>query len=236
MTNEWVVVPHNPIQKLTENLWRVEGALPTITLRRVMTVIRLGDRRLVVHSPISMDEPAMQELDAWGKVAFIIVPGRFHRLDAPAWKRRYPEARVLAPRGSRKWIEAKVTVDGTVDELSADPAVTVVPLRGIKDLEVALLVASEDGSTVVLNDAMFNMDRPKDVVGWLVTTLLGSAPGPRISRLFRLINIDDRTAFRADLERLAATPNLQRLIVAHCKLTSGPGAAAAIRQAAAYIR
>src|SRR6266542_7018228 len=51
MGNGWTVLAHDPIEKLAENLWRVRGSLPRMTLKRVMTVARLDDGRLVVHSP-----------------------------------------------------------------------------------------------------------------------------------------------------------------------------------------
>jgi hypothetical protein len=230
----WKVLQHDPIEKLAENLWRVEGALPNISLRRVMTVIRLGDGRLVVHSPISMDEASMKELEAWGTVAFIVVPNGYHRLDAPAWKARYPNARVLAPKGSKKKVEEKIAVDGDVTEL-ADGSVRVVPLSGIKDLEVALVVDSKDGASIIVNDAVFNMDMPKKMFDRMIVSVMGSAPGPRVSRLFKLLGVKDKAAFRHDLEKLAATPRLQRLIVAHAKMANGTDAAAALTKAATFV-
>jgi glyoxylase-like metal-dependent hydrolase (beta-lactamase superfamily II) len=232
--DDWKVLKHEPIEKLTENLWRVEGTLPSISLRRVMAVVRLSDGRLVVHSPISLDEAGMKELDAWGKVAFIVVPNGFHRLDAPAWKKRYPEARVLAPRGSRKKIEEKLTVDGDATELS-DPSLRVFALSGIKDSEVALVVESKDGASVIVNDAVFNMDMPSKLFDRLIVSAMGSAPGPRVSRLFKMLGVKDKAAFKADLEKLAATPRLQRLIVAHTKMATGPDASAALTKAATFV-
>ena len=32
----WATLPHDRIQKLSENVWRVEGALPHLSMRRVM--------------------------------------------------------------------------------------------------------------------------------------------------------------------------------------------------------
>jgi len=46
---------------------------------------------------------------------------------------------------------------------------------------------------------------------------------------------DDRKALRADLEALAATPQLVRLIVAHDKLALGAEAASSLRAAAASL-
>jgi len=94
------VVPHQPIEPLESNLWRVSGKLPgKLPLQRVMTIARLASGRLVVHSPIALDAAAMATLDGLGDVAFIVVPNAYHRLDASSYAVRYPTARVLAPLG-----------------------------------------------------------------------------------------------------------------------------------------
>ena len=98
-----------------------------------------------------------------------------------------------------------------------------------------MLVRSSDGTSVVLNDVMFNMDRKKDPLGFFFTTLLGSAPGPRVSRLAKLVYIKDKPALRADFERLAAIPDLVRVIVAHEKVASGADAKVALQKAATYL-
>ena len=54
-------------------------------------------------------------------------------------------------------------------------------------MEGVLSVKSADGVTLVFNDAVFNMDRKRDPLGFLFTTVFGSAPGPRVSRLARLL-------------------------------------------------
>lgn len=234
--DEWKVLRHGPIEKLAGNLWRVTGALPGMSLERTMVVARLRSGELVVHSAIAMDEGSMKELDAWGKVAFIVVPNGGHRLDAPAFKRRYPDAKVVAPRGSREKVAQVVPVDLDYEGFPKDDdSVRLETLKGVGEAEGAMLVRSDDGVTVVLNDVMFNMDTKNDPLGWFFTTLMGSAPGPRVSRLARLVYVKDRKALRAEFERLAATPELVRVIVAHEKVASGPDAAASLRQAATYL-
>ena len=74
----WTVDRHDPIEKLAENLWEVEGDLPGMGLRRRMTVVRLGDGRLVVHNAIALEESSQKQLEAWGEVS--------HRLRQP-WPR-----------------------------------------------------------------------------------------------------------------------------------------------------
>ena len=47
---------------------------------------------------------------------------------------------------------------------------------------------------------------------WTVT---GSTGGPRVTRLFRVMAVKDKAAFKADLGRLAETPGLVRIVVSH---------------------
>jgi hypothetical protein len=232
---DWKVFEHGPIEKVTENLWRVEGSLPKMSLKRVMTVARMQDGQLVVHSAIALNDARMKEIEAWGTLAFLLVPNGYHRLDAPRFKKRYPAMRVYAPKGSRAKIEEKVAVDGTYEEFLGDATVRLEMLKGVNDSEGAMIVRSKDGLTVVLNDAVFNMDKKKDFFGWLFTSLMGSAPGPRVSRLYKIAAVKDKHALREDLERLAALSDLQRLIVAHEKMESGPSAKEALRTAATYL-
>ncbi|HEX2674441.1 MAG TPA: hypothetical protein VHM25_26380, partial [Polyangiaceae bacterium] len=67
------------------------------------------------------------------------------------------------------------------------------------------------------------------------TTVMGSAPGPRVSRLAKLAFIKDKKALRSDFERYAELPNLVRVIVAHEKVASGADARASLLQAATYL-
>lgn len=233
---EWSPLEHGPIEKLSENLWFVSGALPNMSLRRTMVVVRLPDGELVLHNGIALEDAARRELEAWGKPSWLVVPNAVHRLDAPAYKARYPELRVLAPSGSRAKIEDVVHVDHVYEEFPVgDGTVRFETLHGVREREGAMLVRSSDGTTVVLNDAMFNMDRKKDLLGNLITSVLGSAPGPRVSRLAKLIFVVDKTALRRDFERYAAIDDLTRVIVAHEKVARGAEAKAALLSAASYL-
>jgi hypothetical protein len=234
-TDAWNVLPHGPLERLADNVRWVQGSLPRISLKRVMTVARLDDGRLVIHNGIALADIQMRQLEAFGTPAFLIVPNAFHRQDAAAFKHRYPGLTVLAPSGSRAKVEQKVAVDGTLEEFPPDDTVRFERLGGVADVEGAMLVRSPDGTTLVLTDAMFNMDRKRDVLGFLFTTIMGSAPGPRVTRLAKLLLVKDKAALRRDLERYAALPDLQRLVVAHEKVATGREARAALLQAATYL-
>jgi hypothetical protein len=126
-------------------------------------------------------------------------------------------------------------VDGTYEDFPEDTSVAFQMIPGIGEKEGAMIVRSSDGVTVVLNDVVMNMDRKRDPLGYLFTTLMGSAPGPRVSRLAKLALVKDKQALRAELERLAAIPNLARLVVSHENVARGNDAAEALRKAATFL-
>jgi hypothetical protein len=235
-SDEWKVFEHGPLEKLTDNLWRVQGSLPGMSLKRTMTVARRADGRLVLHSAIALQEAAMQQIEAWGKPSFLLVPNAFHRLDAPAYKKRYPEIAVLTPRGSRSRVAQVVEVTGSYADFPSDAQVELVSLPGVAEVEGAMFVRSADGLTIVLNDVVFNMDHKRDWLGFVITNVLGSAPGPRVSRLAKALMVKDKRALRAELERFAELPDLVRLVVSHEKVASGsPEAREVLRKAATFL-
>ena len=211
----WKVLPHAPIEKLSDRLWRVEGDLVGVPMKRVMAVARRDDGSLVIHNGIALEDEAMREIDAWGKVSMIIVPNGYHRMDAKVFHERYPDAKIVCPAGSRKKVEEVVPVTATYDEVAADGAVELATLDGTKQREGLMLVRGADGTSLVLNDAVFNMPHQPGVKGFVLRRLTGSSGGPKVSRIMKMLAIADRAAFRAHLERLAETPGLRRILVAH---------------------
>lgn len=232
----WKVLSHDPIEKLAENVWRVEGALPHFSMRRVMTVARMNDGRLVIHSAIALDEASMRAIEAWGTPAFLLIPHSRHRMDAPRFKARYPAIKVLATRAVVNKAREVVQVDGTYEDFPGDDAVRLEMLRGVNDSEGAMIVRSADGVTVVLNEVVFDMRPRRELLPRVMMRLLGLGPGPRVTPVVKIELVRSAAALRVDLERLAATPGLQRLIVSHEKLSTGPAAATALREAARSLR
>src|SRR5438067_4772263 len=149
MEAPWKVLPHGPIEALGERLRVVEGALPGMPLKRIMSVVRLDDGGLLIHSAVALNPAVMAELEAWGAPAILLVPNPWHRLDAPAFKRRYPALRVYCPPGARRRVEKALAVDGTYAELPPTAPVTVRPLDGVGEREGYLELRQSDGVTLI---------------------------------------------------------------------------------------
>lgn len=221
----WKVLPHGPLEQLEPNLWRVEGSLPGHPLKRVMTVARRSDGGLVVHSAIALDDASMTRLEREGPIAFLIVPNRFHRLDARIYKDRYPDAKVVCPRSAANAVAKVVPLDGTFDAYPLDADVMLRHLPGTNDREGVLIVKHGGGVTLVFNDVLFNTPHAAGFEGFILRYVTQSTGGPRVSRIARLFLVKDRRTFGEGLAELAKMPSLTRIIVSHHEvIDEEPGA------------
>jgi hypothetical protein len=207
----WQVFPHKPIEKITSNLWRVEGDIPGADGSRVMTIAKRGDGKLVIHNGIALEDELMKEVEAFGEPAELIVPNGFHRLDAKIYKARYPKMKVYCPEGAKKKVAQVVAVDGNYSDARQDEGVKLEHWTGTKDQEGVMTVRSDDGMTIVVNDCINNL--PK--LGGLFGFLLAPTGRPSVPRLARWMMVKDKAAFRAQVEKIAGDGDLKRVIVSH---------------------
>lgn len=211
----WTVLAHGPLEKHTDTLWTVQGELPDGgPLKRRMSLVKLADGRLLIHSAIALELAAMADIEAWGVPAFLLVPSGRHRLDAAAYKARYPHLKVVCPTACRAQVEKVVPVDGGLDLVPADPQLRIDPLVGCKSGEAVLVVRNGKQTHLVFNDAIFNVPHQPGF-GGLILRLLGSSGKARVTRIFRLFEVTDAAAFGDQLQSLVYEPGLTRIIVSH---------------------
>jgi hypothetical protein len=215
--HSWRVLPHSQLSVVDDNLLTVVGdlAMPIGDFPRRMTVARLRDGRLVVFSAIALDENEMLALEKFGPPSFLIVPSDLHRMDAKIWKDRYPRALVLAPDGAYDKVNEIVNVDATAFDFR-DNSVQFVTVPGTEGHEAALVVSSAGGTTLVLNDLIWNIDERPGFGGWLmkISGMTGKQPHfPPALVAHR--SIKDKPALRQQLETWASAFALRRIIVSH---------------------
>ena len=214
--DHWNVLPHGTLTPIDDNMLTVEGRIkmPLMDLPRRMTIVRLRDARLVVWSAIALDEPAMATLEAFGKPAFLIVPNDHHRLDAKAWKNRYPQMQVVAPEGAREKIADVVAVDTTSPDFG-DASVAFVTVPGTKGHEAALIVRTLKGTTLVLNDLVGNIRAASGIDGWLLRLAGFAGDDAQIPRVVKMALVKDAADLRTQLLQWAELPSLDRILVSH---------------------
>jgi hypothetical protein len=212
----WRVLPHGEPTEVDDGILTVVGRLkmPLMDLPRRMTVVRLRDGRFVVWSAIALDDARMARLEAFGRPAFMIVPNDHHRLDAKAWKARYPDLAVVAPEGSRAKVEQVVRVDTTAPDFG-DADVEFVAVPGTRAREAALLVRRRAGTTLVLNDLVGNIRDAAGIGGWLLKLTGFAGREAQIPKPVKLAIVKDADALRDQLLAWAKLPSLVRIVVSH---------------------
>lgn len=214
---EWTVLPHGRMKRIEDNMLTVTGLLrmpPMGQVERRMTIVRLADDCLVIYSAIALDEAEMRAIEDFGAPAYLVVPNDIHRMDARIWKDRYPLLRVIAPPGARDRVEEVVRVDA-INVDFGDPKVRFIAVPGTGGREAALLVETERGTTLVLNDLIFDLhDRP-GLVGWLFKKIGMTGDHPHMPKLIEKRQVKDKAALSEQLERWADLPRLQRVVISH---------------------
>lgn len=224
----WTVLDNGPIEKLEDNLWYVSGKMRGGNERK-MLIARRDDGDLVIFNAIALDDAGMKDLEAFGRPRYLVVPNAFHRMDAFIWKQRYPELKVVAPRGSTDAVAKAVAVDLACDGLPADARVSVMHPRGV-EREAMMVVRHGKGMSVVMCDSLLNMKASQVKFPFsLAMAPLGTLSVPRFARW---MFVKDRPAFKSHLDELAA--EVTRVFPGHGTVVDS-GAGDALRAAAARL-
>jgi hypothetical protein len=90
---------------LAPELWELDAPLAVfgMHLGHRMTVARLPDRSLWLHSPIAYSPALAAELAALGPVAHVVAPNGVHDTYLEGWFAAYPKARFHGARGFAKF-------------------------------------------------------------------------------------------------------------------------------------
>ncbi len=206
-----------PPRSFADGVWLVERKLRLpfgLVLPCNMTVIRLVDGRLVLHSPVKLDEATRRQIRALGSVAAVIAPNSFHYLFVGEYTRAF-ECRVyLAPDLPMRIPDCPpgtVLTDAVRADWSAELEHCVFgPVR--RFTEVVLRHAST--STVILTDLAFNMGETRPLHQRLLWRATGVPRGFGPSRTARLTFLSDRRLARPGLERILRW-DFDRVVVAH---------------------
>lgn len=198
-----------------------------------MTVIRLGDGQLILHSPVPLSPELRDELAALGPVAFIVVPEAHGRFAGEASK-SYPAARLLAaptaPR-RRQALSFQASLANQPPSAWAGQVESLL-VAGFRLHEVLLFHRSS--RTLVLTDLCFNIQRSSSPVARVFFRANGMWQRFGPSRMIRRIAVSDRAALRRSLEQVVAW-DFERIVPGHGEVIE-QGGPARLREAWASER
>ena len=195
-------------------IWHAQQRLHfgPIEIQTRMTVIRLRDGALWVHSPIDPTPSLVAELSSLGDVRYVLAPNRTHHLFFRRFLKSFPQATGFVAPGLAK----------KVNDLSQ---YAVIPTPGPWRDELrswfidGLPVLSEtvwfheDTGTLLLTDLLFSFGTNNTGLAKLVAKLLGVYDRLGMSLTMKLMT-KDKQALRRSIEPLLLLP-IQRVVLAH---------------------
>lgn len=172
--------PLNTLKSVAENIWIVDGpeiAFGGMPFSTRMTVIRLTNNDLFIHSPTPLDDNLKAEIDALGTVKHLISSNYIHYWWIGEWHSHYPDAVRWAspnvrPRAAKHNIEFDRDL-GDRPEPEWEAEIDQLIVRGSRVMEEVDFF-HKSSKTLILTDLIENFE-PKRVHSRLLRFLMKMA-------------------------------------------------------------
>jgi len=186
-----------------------------------MTVLRLADGGVLLHSPVAIPDELAVVIEALGRVKWVVAPSLYHHLHAGDAIKRWPDARLLAPAALRKK-RTDLRIDAHLEDAAPSAWQGIVePIRIEGSMLEETVLYHRSSKTLVGADLFENFTTVDDFATRSYLKLGGVYGQPGWHRLLRVVYRDKKTA-RASVERLLGL-DLARIVIAHGDLvTSQP--------------
>ena len=203
------------MQRIAEDLWVEARRLrfAGVQTGTRMTVVRLADGGLFVHSPVSLDGETREAIDALGPVKALVAPSRLHHLYIGEWSQAYGDAVLCASPGLERK-RADLTWHRTLgDEPEPEWRGEIEQVFfAARSLENEVVFFHRLSRTLICADMMFNLAAHPSFFTRAVARVMGNRnPGPT---LLERVTIRDRAAAREQIGRMLAW-NADRIVLAH---------------------
>ena len=229
----WIVTRHDPIEKLEDNLWAVQGDVPGIPFKRRMFIIKRSDGTLMFFGmAIPLEDALLAEVTAWGRPSILVVTHDQHMIDARPFAEKLG-LKVYGPKPCEAKMRQRAEIAGMLEDVPPDPNIQVTSVAGAKTGEPAVIVKSDGGRRVSLLVSDVLQNNPKGSLG-LLPRIMGFGGGLKVVPVFKMMFLNDKAALKRQMTEWAEMPGLARLVPCHGDGVTA-GAAEALRGAAAAL-
>jgi len=184
-----------------------------------MTVIRLSDGKLLLHSPCDIDEALKTEIEQLGEVSKIVAPGNYHHLHVAQCKEIFPDAQVYISPGLETKQPSLLELGAKIlqDEDSLDKNMEHVFLSGNRVINEVVFFHSPC-KTLVLTDSLELIGDETPFTNWVLRMwwfILRMWNKPKPAPEYQMgWWCKDKTESRECMERILEW-NFEKVIVAH---------------------
>lgn len=185
-----------------------------------MTIVKLSNEELLVHSPIALDNTVKGLVEKLGRVAYIVTPNAFHGLFAADWMTAFPGARHISAKADKKnHPPSSETLSDNVIMAWA-PVLEAVHVGGISKVnEFAFF--HKPSRTLILTDLAFNIGKNVSLWTKVFFSLNGAYGKFGPSRLMRSM-IDDQTALKISLLKIFEW-DFEQIVISHGSIIEKDG-------------
>ncbi|MGF1760790.1 DUF4336 domain-containing protein [Photobacterium sagamiensis] len=182
-----------------------------------MTIIRLDNDKLLIHSPVELTTQLQLELTKLGQIQAVVTPNMSHHLFLSEWWLAYPEAYFFAPPG----LQNKRTDLVFDDALSANTPelwrhqLLQTLVRGSDKME-EVVFCDPQSKTLIVGDTLAWMADSHNILTIGLAILNGCYQKPAMPYYWRL-SFTDKTRLRQSLQEILTWP-FDRIILAHGKV------------------
>ena len=223
------------LRPVADGLWHVQHAFKTsgISLSSRMTVVRLADGTLWLHSPVPLSPELIAEIAALGTVGAIVAPNKLHHLFLAGAAAAFPQAKLYGAPGlskKRPDIAGLNSLSGHAEPAWRDDFDQLV-VAGFP-LANEVVWFHRASRTVILTDLCQLWTGPLPFTSAAYSRLTGVRARLAVPRTVRLM-IKDRAAFAASARAIMQWP-FERVILAHNAIVEDD-AHAAVTRAFAFL-
>ena len=218
------------LQPIADGLWHVQHAFTTkgIAASSRMTIVRLANGALWLHSPVAMSQQLRAEVAALGEVGYLVAPNKLHHLFLADAAAAFPQARLFGAPGlskKRPDISGLRTLSDET-ELAWRNDFDQLVVRGFP-LAHEVVWFHRPSRTLILTDLCQSWQGPLPFTAALYSSLTGVRNRLAVPRSVRLL-IKDKRAFTACARAMLQWP-FERVIMAHNSIVDNDAHAAVTR-------
>ncbi len=218
--------PLNTLKPVADDIWIVDGPVigmfylgASVPFTTRMTVVRLPDGGLWLHSPTPLTDTLLAEIQALGPVRYLVAPSKLHYWWIPHWKDRFPDALTFAAPGVADY--GRKRIDHFDCDLSAEApnewagAIDQVAVPGNFLTEIDFF--HRPSRTLILTDLIENFERTRVTCWhWKLLMKVGGVTDPdgKMPYDLRMTFMGHKAEFRAAVEQMLAWKP-ERIILAH---------------------
>jgi hypothetical protein len=185
-----------------------------------MTVVRLADGGLFIHSPVALDPETRRDVEALGEVRAVVAPSVFHHLHVGDWIAAYPKA-VFAACPGLEWKRTDLAftcVLGDPPHETWAPDLAQVYFSARRENEVVFFHTRS--KTMICADALLNLSVHDLASTRFIARLMGNT-APGVGHLERFM-IRDRGLARRQADRILEW-DIDKVALAHGGLVEARG-------------